>query len=46
MTPANSPPFLNCLRIYWDPEDSKTVYIVTFGGGVWKGPDPAFAPAK
>ena len=40
-TPKNSPPFLNCSRIYWDPTDPKTVYIVTFGGGVWKGPDPA-----
>ena len=36
-----SPPFRNCQRIYWDPEDEETVYIVTFGGGVWKGRDPA-----
>lgn len=37
-----APPFMVCSRIYWDPEDPKTVYIVTFGGSVWKGPDPAF----
>ena len=35
------PPFMNCQRITWDPCDIRTVYIVTFGGGVWKGPDPA-----
>ncbi|MFC1451738.1 WD40/YVTN/BNR-like repeat-containing protein [Verrucomicrobiota bacterium] len=35
------PPFRNCQRIFWDPEDLKTVYIPTFGGGIWKGPDPA-----
>jgi photosystem II stability/assembly factor-like uncharacterized protein len=39
--PAKSPPFLACTRLFWDPEDIKTVYVVTFGGGVWKGPDPA-----
>jgi len=39
--PLKSPPFCNCTRIFWDPEDIKTVYIVTFGGGVWRGPDPA-----
>ncbi len=38
--PAKSPPFLQCTRLFWDPEDIKTVYVVTFGGGVWKGPDP------
>ena len=41
-TPKNSPPFLNCSRIFWDPTNTKQVYIVSFGGGVWKGPDPAF----
>ncbi|MFC1452034.1 WD40/YVTN/BNR-like repeat-containing protein [Verrucomicrobiota bacterium] len=35
------PPFRNCQRIYWDPEDAGTVYIATFGGGIWRGPDPA-----
>ena len=40
-TPENSPPFLNCSRIFWDPTDPNTVTIVTFGGGVWRGRDPA-----
>ncbi len=39
--PLKSPPFLQCTRLFWDPEDIKTVYVVTFGGGVWKGSDPA-----
>ena len=38
--PLKSPPFGNCIRMTWDPDDAKTVYILTFGGGVWKGPDP------
>ncbi len=41
LRPPKCPPFMNCQRIYWDPEDKETVYIVTFGGGVWRGPDPA-----
>lgn len=43
-TPENSPPFLNVQRITWDPQDPSMVYLTTFGGGVWKGPDPAFVP--
>jgi photosystem II stability/assembly factor-like uncharacterized protein len=39
-----SPPFLSCQRIQWDPLDGKTVYVSTFGGGVWRGPDPAGEP--
>jgi hypothetical protein len=39
--PLKSPPFILCTRFYWDPEDPKTVYVATFGGGIWKGPDPA-----
>ena len=38
--PLKSPPFVNCTRFYWDPEDAKTVYVATFGGGIWRGPDP------
>jgi len=37
----NAPPFANCLRITWDPEDPRTAYVTTFGGGAWKGPSPA-----
>ena len=36
-----APPFMNCQRIYWAPDDPRTVYIVSFGGGVWSGVDPA-----
>ena len=39
--PLKSPPFMSCTRIYWDPEDAATVYVTTFGGGIWRGPDPA-----
>lgn len=39
--PLKSPPFANCTRVFWDPNDAKTIYVVTFGGGVWNGPDPA-----
>ncbi len=41
--PLKSPPFLECTRVFWDPEDINTVYVVTFGGSVWKGPDPVGA---
>lgn len=44
-TPTSSPPFLSCQRMDWDPQDPGTVYVVTLGGGVWKGPDPAFPSA-
>jgi photosystem II stability/assembly factor-like uncharacterized protein len=40
--PNRSPPFRSCLRIKWDPTDKRRVFITTFGGGVWRGADPAF----
>jgi photosystem II stability/assembly factor-like uncharacterized protein len=42
-SPAQSPPHMKVQRFFWDPQDPKTVYTATFGGGIWKGPDPAGA---
>jgi photosystem II stability/assembly factor-like uncharacterized protein len=39
--PVQSPPFMKVHRFFWDPQDPKTVYVATFGGGIWRGPDPA-----
>jgi hypothetical protein len=44
--PLQSPPFKECTRIFWDPDDIKTVHIVTFDGGAWKGPDPTLAEPR
>ncbi|HUU42444.1 MAG TPA: hypothetical protein VMX57_01610, partial [Planctomycetota bacterium] len=40
---TSSPPFRNVQRITYDPADPDTVWIATFGGGVWTGPDPVTA---
>jgi photosystem II stability/assembly factor-like uncharacterized protein len=31
-------PFRNAQRITFDPSDDSTIYVATFGGGVWRGP--------
>ena len=31
------PPFTNCIGVSIDPDDRETVWVTTFGGGVWKG---------
>ncbi|MBN1809981.1 MAG: hypothetical protein JW909_13010 [Planctomycetes bacterium] len=31
-------PFAICHRTRIDPNDKKTMYVTTFGGGVWRGP--------
>ncbi len=31
-------PFLNVQHVTVDPKDPKTIFVSTFGGGVWKGP--------
>ena len=31
-------PFSNAQRVAFDPTDDSTIYVSTFGGGVWKGP--------
>jgi len=30
-------PFTNCFAVSIDPDDPETVFVTTFGGGVWKG---------
>lgn len=39
--PLKSPPFATITRLFWNSDDPKNVYVATFGGGIWKGPDPA-----
>jgi len=31
-------PFTACQRVAFAPEDAGTIWVCTFGGGVWKGP--------
>ena len=31
-------PFTGCQRVTFDPQDRSTIWVSTFGGGVWKGP--------
>ena len=33
-------PFAACQRVTIDPSDPGTMWVTTFGGGVWKGPVP------
>jgi len=30
-------PFRPCQNVTFDPEDTKVMYVTTFGGGIWKG---------
>jgi len=32
-------PFRACQNVTFDPQDRSIMYVTTFGGGVWKGPD-------
>ena len=31
-------PFTACQRVAFDPQDPNTIWVTTFGGGVWRGP--------
>lgn len=31
-------PFRPCTRVVVDPDDHETIWVTTFGGGIWKGP--------
>lgn len=31
-------PFDNIHRVTFDPQDENTIYVTTFGSGVWRGP--------
>ncbi len=31
-------PFRNCRRVTFDPADPASIFVTTFGGGVWRGP--------
>ena len=31
-------PFSNIQRVAFDPSDESSMYVTTFGGGVWHGP--------
>jgi photosystem II stability/assembly factor-like uncharacterized protein len=33
-------PFQACQRVMVDPTDAGTIWVTSFGGGVWKGPAP------
>jgi photosystem II stability/assembly factor-like uncharacterized protein len=35
--PFSSIPFRICHNVTFDPTDTKTMYVTTFGGGVWRG---------
>jgi photosystem II stability/assembly factor-like uncharacterized protein len=45
-------PFTSVQRVTFDPKDDNTIWVTTFGGGVWRGPargvlpQAAFLPAK
>jgi photosystem II stability/assembly factor-like uncharacterized protein len=34
----NDIPFQSITRVAFDPNDPNTMYVTTFGGGVWRGP--------
>ena len=34
-------PFRGASRVHVDPADAKTIWVTTFGGGVWRGPADA-----
>ncbi|HOW70694.1 MAG TPA: hypothetical protein PKY77_08840 [Phycisphaerae bacterium] len=36
--PFDDLPFRNIQRVTFDPSDSATIYLATFGGSVWRGP--------
>jgi len=38
---SGSVPFGSVHRASWDPDDRSTIYVTTFGGGVFKGKAPA-----
>jgi hypothetical protein len=33
-------PFAGCQRVAFDPANAGTLWVTTFGGGVWRGPAP------
>jgi len=37
-TPMSGLPFCNAQRVAFDPADPESIYVTTFGGGVWHGP--------
>jgi photosystem II stability/assembly factor-like uncharacterized protein len=37
-------PFSNIQRVVFDPHDTTTMYVTTFGGSVWKGPIAPIRP--
>lgn len=36
--PVAGLPFRPCSRVVTDPDDPETIWVTTFGGGVWRGP--------